>query len=308
MYPEAAGADAAWVTWAKEQKRGGAAAWRAARAASREALRQSAEGAGAGGAKASAALQKLPPLAADPRAWPWLAPAPAPAPAPTADFNPFADGATPAPAVAVVSAAGASLPTGDISIARALGNEERAARQPQVGLFDAATRRDCYNVLVAPAAPCDPAAQPSPATAAAAAGGGMPFEILLWMRAASAGTPAAYAFGPRGATPPAGFSVAADQTMLDALGKFGALEPHPMAVTVAFESFLSKLVASWRPHDVSRLSVNFLIAFGAELTRRLDVHHRIRSTKLSAAELATLRSLPFKNFVDLATLNTFQES
>ena len=25
-------------------------------------------------------------------------------------------------------------------------------------------------------------------------------------------------------------------------------------------------------------------------------------------ELATLRSLPFKNFVDLATLNTFQES
>merc|ERR1719263_1465819 len=27
MYPEAAGADAAWVTWAKEQKGGGAAAW-----------------------------------------------------------------------------------------------------------------------------------------------------------------------------------------------------------------------------------------------------------------------------------------
>ena len=207
-----------------------------------------------------------------------------------------------------MAVAGASLPTGDISIVKALGNEERAARQPQVGLFDAATRRDCYNVLVAPAAPCDPAAQPSPATAAAAAGGGMPFEILLWMRAASAGTPAAYAFGPRGATPPAGFVVAADQTILDALGKFGALEPHPMAVTVAFESFLSKLVASWRPHDVSRLSVNFLIAFGAELTRRLDVHHRIRSTKLSSQELATLRSLPFKNFVDLATLNTFQES
>ena len=74
-------------------------------------------------------------------------------PAPTADFNPFADGATPAPAPAVVSAAGASLPTGDVSIVKALGNEERAARQPQVGLFDAATRRDCYNVLVAPAAP-----------------------------------------------------------------------------------------------------------------------------------------------------------
>ena len=96
---------------------------------------------------------------------------------------------------------------------------------------------------------------------------------------------------PRGTTPPAGFSVAADQTMLDALGKFGALEPHTMAVTVAFESFLSKLVASWRPHDVSRLSVNFLIAFGAELTRRLDVHHRIRSTKLSAQELARSRTL-----------------
>ena len=36
--------------------------------------------------------------------------------------------------------------------------------------------------------------------------------------------------------------------------------------------------------------------------------HKAQGMTLSAAELATLRSLPFKNFVDLATLNTFQES
>ena len=82
-------------------------------------------------------------------------------------------------------------------------------------------------------------------------------EILLWMRAASAG--ACSRLRPARRTPPPA-SRRRRPTMLDALGKF--VEPHPMAVTVAFESFLSKLVASWRPHDVSRLSVNFLIAFG----------------------------------------------
>lgn len=228
------------------------------------------------------------------------------------DVDPSAvAGAAPVSAPISVSEAGASLPSGDISVVKGLSDEELAARAPQVDLFDAATRRDCYNILVAPAAPADPAAQPSAAATAAAAVGRMPFEVVLWISDAPAGggaTAAAYAFGPRDATPPAGFVLAADQTMLDALGQFGALDSHASAVTVALESFLSKLVAAvWTPRHVVRLSVNFLVAFGAELTGRLDVHHRIRSTKLNAAELATLRSEPFKIFVDAKALRTYQD-
>ena len=81
-----------------------------------------------------------------------------------------------------------------------------------------------------------------------------------------------------------------------------------------------------------------MIAFGTELTPRLDVNHRtrtsatlitpfmhifphvqpsppfsglqvnhrIRSTKLTAEELATLRAPPFVSFVDQSALQIFQ--
>ena len=115
------------------------------------------------------------------------------------------------------------------------------------------------------------------------------------------GDAAAYAFGPRGATPPAGFSVAADQTMLDALGKFGALEPHPggdRRVRVVPVEARRQLAAA-----TSRASRS-IIAFGAELTRRLDEPpHPIDEAE--RAGLATLRCYR-SNFVDLATLNTFE--
>ena len=43
-----------------------------------------------------------------------------------------------------------------------------------------------------------------------------------------------------------------------------------------------------------------------ELTPRLDVNARIRTAKLSAEELATLRSPPWCNFVDQNSLAMFQ--
>ena len=55
-----------------------------------------------------------------------------------------------------------------------------------------------------------------------------------------------------------------------------------------------------------RLSVEFLTCFGAELTPRLDVHHRIRSTRLSDAEVATLRAPPFSPYVDQNVIVRFQ--
>ena len=157
------------------------------------ALRQSAKAPalaapGVGGAEAAAARRRPSRVA--------VARAGAGARAAPADFNPFAD-VTPAPAPAIRLRNGRVAADGRRLNRRGARQRGRAARQPRVGLFDAATRRDCATCWSRPP-PCDPAARPSPATAAAAAAGGMPFEILLWMRAASAGTPAACAFG-RGA-------------------------------------------------------------------------------------------------------------
>merc|ERR1712167_494479 len=47
---------------------------------------------------------------------------------------------------------------------------------------------------------------------------------------------------------------------------------------------------------------------GLELTPRLDVHHRIRSTKLTDEEMAVLTSPPYSHFVDQALLERFQKA
>ena len=47
---------------------------------------------------------------------------------------------------------------------------------------------------------------------------------------------------------------------------------------------------------------------GLELTPRLDVHHRIRSTKLTDEEMAVLTSPPYSHFVDQALLERYQKA
>ena len=92
-----------------------------------------------------------------------------------------------------------------------------------------------------------------------------------------------------------------------ALTAIGRVDPSGYAATLAFESFLASLAAAcWQPQHVSRLSVDFLVAFGCELTPRLDVNHRIRSTELAAADKAKLRAPPFAAFADQAALAAFQ--
>ena len=49
-------------------------------------------------------------------------------------------------------------------------------------------------------------------------------------------------------------------------------------MTAAFEMYLTRKASGWSAADVSGLSLEFLVAFGRELTPRLDVHHRVRST------------------------------
>ena len=54
------------------------------------------------------------------------------------------------------------------------------------------------------------------------------------------------------------------------IGMMGKTDPHSYALLVAFESFLARLAKQWDLKVISGLSVDFLVAFGAELTPRLD--------------------------------------
>lgn len=96
------------------------------------------------------------------------------------------------------------------------------------------------------------------------------------------------------------------QQMLDAISSIGKITPVALAVTQAFEAYLSHLVQTWGEREAAALSVEFLVAFGNEMTKRLDVNNRIRSTGLSPQEIQILSTQPFCNFVDSEALETFQ--
>ena len=86
----------------------------------------------------------------------------------------------------------------------------------------------------------------------------------------------------------------------------GKTDPQSYALLAAFESFLARAAQRWDLTQAAALSVEFLVAFGSELTPRLDVNTRIRTSKLNPAELATLQSPPYLPFIDQNALQMFQ--
>ena len=124
---------------------------------------------------------------------------------------------------------------------------------------------------------------------------------------AGATLPYAYLFAPRHAALPPGFEPMPEPVVLDAIARIGGTEPHAYTATCAFEAFLAELAARcWQPRHAARLSVQFLVAFGNELTPRLDATQRIRSTALEPNELAALSSPPLAAYIDQQQLSTFQ--
>jgi hypothetical protein len=96
------------------------------------------------------------------------------------------------------------------------------------------------------------------------------------------------------------------QQMLEAISSIGKITPVALAVTQAFEAYLSQLVQGWGEREAASLSVEFLIAFGNEMTKRLDVNNRIRSARLSPHEIQVLSTQPFCDYVDHEAVETFQ--
>eukprot|EP00980_Cylindrotheca_fusiformis_P014708 scaffold4004_cov105-Cylindrotheca_fusiformis.AAC.7 len=173
-------------------------------------------------------------------------------------------------------------------------------------MFTPAVRRDIYRILRHPTNPGADGAAPSSTS------NGQMFESMLLAKSSSegGGVDAAwdsFAFCRRQANAPAGYTVLDDEQMLEAISSIGKITPVALAVTQAFEAYLAQLVQNyWGEREASVLSVDFLVAFGNEMTQRLDVNHRIRSTRLSPHEIQILSEQPFCNFVDRESLEAFQ--
>jgi hypothetical protein len=154
---------------------------------------------------------------------------------------------------------------------------------------------------------------PTAEAAAAASQARIPFEVMLYAdRPLSrfvllqADAACRFAFVTNGHDVPAGFVAVGDAIVLDALKMLGDPSGTGVALVAAFETWLKLTAQGWTTADTELLPVEFLVAFGRELTQRLDCSHRIRSTKLNAESLRTLRTPPFDAYVDQPMLTSFQ--
>lgn len=97
------------------------------------------------------------------------------------------------------------------------------------------------------------------------------------------------------------------QTTLAMLEHVGQPTDVGIAFTEAFETLLvNELVGWWTDEDAATLSAAFTVAFGQELTPRLDMEHAIRSRALSPSEVEWLRQLPQCIVFNKNLINVFQ--
>ena len=152
------------------------------------------------------------------------------------------------------------------------------ARQVDAMLFTGACRRDIYRVLCSLSARHTAGFHPRRKQFA-------PRVPLRWMY--SVGTESFVAWPLDSGSQHEGVE------QLKMLEKIGLPEPQALGITAAFEKLLvEEFVPYWEAADLVDFSIQFLVAFGNELTPRLDASHAVRSRSLSTADLAFLRSLP----------------
>eukprot|EP00980_Cylindrotheca_fusiformis_P014714 scaffold4004_cov105-Cylindrotheca_fusiformis.AAC.13 len=209
--------------------------------------------------------------------------------------------------------------------------EELQLRKNDEAMFTASVRRDLYNILRNPYQPHQGA--PAPLTwwgnneESDDANFSLFGAILLAKKSVTSTIQAdykrdwdAYAFSDRlsfnGGSSSSSmqqsewqeYEILDDRQMLDAIARMGKENADSIALTRAFEVWLEQIATDWGDLEVSILSVDFLIAFGNELTDRLGVNHRIQSSALSDDELKVLSEPPFVNYVRPELLQQFQLS
>uniref|UniRef100_A0A7S2N096 Uncharacterized protein n=1 Tax=Helicotheca tamesis TaxID=374047 RepID=A0A7S2N096_9STRA len=183
--------------------------------------------------------------------------------------------------------------------------DELAKRKKFLSVINTSVRRDVYNILINPTHP-NKGADPS----SMKGDGLIPFGAALLAKASGGKEIDTFAFVDRemvvGSLPDE-YQVLDDSNVIDAISNMGGTHPCALAVLETFEDYLKGKAETWTDQDISLLSVEFLVAFGRELTERLDIHHRIRSKKLSNDEILLLQNEPYSLYVNQDMLRAFQD-
>ena len=208
-----------------------------------------------------------------------------------------------APTAAGVSTLGlGAMPPGPAftSSPAAISDLTMAQRQEQSCLFTPSVRRDVYRVLCSvPRLPLmDGQGDIAPQALLA-------LPALKWIARASdaAGTQVVLENRRAGVND----DDAALLFTLQIIEQIGQSTERGIAFTGTFERLLAaEYVPFWRDADVAAFSVAFLVAFGMELTPRLDISHAMRSRKMTEEEVIWLRELPAAVGIDKRLLDVFQ--
>ncbi|KAL3942459.1 MAG: hypothetical protein SGBAC_003343 [Bacillariaceae sp.] len=181
-----------------------------------------------------------------------------------------------------------------------------AAREQDSVMFSSALRRDIYKVLRNPNN--------------ILLGAGIPINVetdvlgaVLLARKGTNGECHTFAFADRhdfetmAAEEKKKFSKLEDMEAIEAISHIGSINPVSIAVTEAFEAYLAQLAVEWGDREVAHFSVEFLVAFGQELSKRLDINNRLRSMKVSREDILLLASHPFAGCVDPVAMHYYQE-
>ena len=105
-----------------------------------------------------------------------------------------------------------------------------------------------------------------------------------------------------------GYVALSNDDMIQAIDCIGNIDPLSLAITKAFEHYLSWLVQEWGDMGAaSSFSIEFLAAFGRELTERFDLNSRIRSGTLTEEDLKVLSTKAFAHCVDPEVMWAFQQ-
>ena len=220
----------------------------------------------------------------------------------------------------IVSAAGLALHSspvfpwqssdiGKISVSDIVGRKANAEnaneRKEFLSVMNTSVRRDVYNILINPTHPNKGADLSSNK-----GDGSIPFGAALLAKVSVGTEIDTFAFVDRDTivgSLPEDYQVLDDSNVIDAISNMGSSHPCALAVLEAFEDYVKSKAENWSDEDISLLSVEFLVAFGRELTTRLDVHHRIRSKKLSNDEILLLRNEPYASYVNQGMIGAFQD-
>eukprot|EP00980_Cylindrotheca_fusiformis_P028789 scaffold22642_cov134-Cylindrotheca_fusiformis.AAC.44 len=193
----------------------------------------------------------------------------------------------------------------DVAVRTNFDATEMKGREQDTAMFSSAVRRDIYTILRNPNNVQLGASTP-------VKGRSSVFGSILLAKRTTGGEWKSFAFADRHIyeamddSSKSEYVALSDGEMIEAITYIGMLNPVALAVTEAFERYLSQLAQQWGDRDAARLSVEFLVAFGRELSGKFDVNNRIRSTGLSKEEMLILATEPFSSCVDPAALREFQ--